>query len=422
MKGKQKPRILALLTFVVLVFGMVLGSGAEVAADWIGFDKVQASSYLVMDAETGEFLIEHNIDELRYVASVTKIATAMAVITDPAYDPERILTASADGTYFPDPASSRIGLVAGEQLRTIDALHMLMVHSANDCANLLAEGYAGIEGSYYEKIAAFAVKMNKFASDHGANNTSFNNPSGFDVEGHLTTARDVAIMAGYAMQNDLFQDLVSRRAYRVPATNVHSDEDWAIKRSTSMLVQLGPEVYGSDYFVAYDGIKTGTTPRAGYCLVTSGRLPEGNRLIGILLNTTLAIDGRTVDIALPMRALLEEGARRYRETKPYVEPTPSPTPAPTPELTEPVAEETTAAVAIVTTPEPTDTGSSSFLSDLDPMLIFIVAGIGVLLIIIVVYLWIESRRQKRRRRRKEAMRKLREMQDIGDPWRNPPRR
>lgn len=422
MKCKQQQRFLALLTFVVLVLAMFMVPSTEVAADWIGFDQVQASSYLVMDAATGEFLIEYNIDEPRYVASVTKIATAMAVITDPAYDPERILTASELGTYFPDPDSVRIGLIAGEQMRTIDALYMLLVNSANDCANLLAEGYAGIEGTYDEKIAAFAVKMNKFASDHGANNTSFNNPSGFDVEGHLTTARDVAIMAGYAMQNDLFQEIAATRAYRAPATNMHSNEDWAIRRSTSMLVQLGPVVYGSDYFVAYDGVKTGTTPRAGYCLVTSGRLPEGNRLIGILLNTTLAIDGRTVDIALPMRALLEEGARRYRETNPYVEPTPSPTPEPTPLETEPVSEVTTAIAAVVTTSEPTDREGSSFFADLDPMLIFVVAGIAILLLIIVVYLIIEARRKKRRRRRKEAMRKLREMQDIGEPWRNPPRR
>jgi len=407
--------------FLFLLVLVVASLGVNVLAAWPGFDQVQASAYIVMDAGSGDILVEQNIDEQRSIASITKIVTCMTILNLPEYDPDRTLLASAEAVTLASPESVRVGLVAGEEISTRDALIALMVMSANDAANVLAENYSGSTGTYEEKIAAFSEKMNEYARSQGAHSSNFNNPSGFDVPGHLSTARDVAILTGFAMQDETFRELVSTRFASLEPTNMHTNSDWALIRNSNRLVQFGADVYDSEYFSDYDGGKTGTTPQAGYCLMTSGLMPDGHRLIGVLLNATLIADGRAVDISIPMRALLEEGGRIYREANPIVE-TETPTvPATVPEtIAETAPVNTEPAVTMATEIVDADEPGSIFGGD--PMLVFVLGGVGVLLAVILFYVLLEMRRKRKMRRRRQAARALREMQDIRDTWRKPPSR
>lgn len=412
MKRRAAILVLTLLFFVLFATPSV--------AYWPAIDDIDASSYLVMDADTGTILLEENIDERRRIASLTKIVTAMVILTHPDYDPDKMITASAEGTTFADPSSARVGLRNGEEISTWDALRALLVLSANDAANTLAENYA-TGATYDEKIADFSTQMTTFAVGLGATNSTFTNPAGFDRDEHYSTARDMAILAGYAMQNETFRSLVSMRFVRLEPTNMHPNSDWAILRNSNQLVQLGADVYESSYFSAYDGIKTGTTPGAGNCLIASGTTPDGRRLIGILLNAELNYEGRALNIAIPMRSLLEEGGRIFRDANPLgevqetIEETDPVAPEATPEITftdPPELEETLAPAEIIA---PTD-------DTYDPTVIFILAGVGVLLAVIMVYLFFEHRRKARARKRRQAARRMREIENIREQWRNPPRR
>ena len=410
---KRRTTVLLLMILIVSLLG------GAVSAYWPGIDDVKAAAYLVMDADTGTILVQNNIDEKLRIASLTKIVTAMVILTHPDYDPAKMVVASSEGTTFPDPNSAKVGLRDGELISTWDALRALLVMSANDAAYTLAENYAS-GTTHEEKVEDFAEQMTTFAHGLGATSSIFSNPAGFDRGEHYSTARDMAILAGHAMQNETFRQLVSMSHVRLDPTNLHPNSDWAIMRNTNMLVQYGADIFDSEYFTSYDGIKTGTTPGAGNCLIASGQTPDGRRLIGVLLNTTLHVDGRAVNISIPMRTLLEEGGRVFREANPLT------APIETPPATEETPLETDPEITFTDPPALDETLPPSEIiveaDKYDPTIIFILAGVGVLLLVIMIYLLIEHRRKVRARKRRQAARKLREMKDIRDQWRNPPYR
>jgi D-alanyl-D-alanine carboxypeptidase (penicillin-binding protein 5/6) len=220
--------------------------------------QLAATAYLLLDAETGKVLVEENADQQLPPASLTKMMTSYIVTEE--LDNDRIneqdlvnisVTAWKMG-------GSKMFVREGTQVPVIDLLRGVIVQSGNDASVALAEHVAGGED-------AFADVMNQTASLLGMDNTHFVNATGWPAEGHLTTARDLALLAR-AIINDHpnYYDLYQEKYYEYNGIN-QPNRNRLLFRDDSV-----------------DGLKTGHTEEAGYCLVTSAER-SGTRLISVVM-------------------------------------------------------------------------------------------------------------------------------------------
>lgn len=218
--------------------------------------EIKAESAILINPHTNTVLYEKNPDAKMFPASTTKIMTAYIALTK-IKDLSKELTASATAVDI-DRDGSNMGLSAGEVLSAELLLKSLMIHSANDAANVLAEEVSG-------SIEEFVVLMNQTAKKLGMKNTHFCNPHGYHDENHYTTARDMAILARRAMSNKTFAEMSALTSLTIAPTNKYKTERIFRTRNAMM------NPY-SDYSVQYrfaNGIKTGHTSNAGYCFVGS---------------------------------------------------------------------------------------------------------------------------------------------------------
>lgn len=219
------------------------------------FPEPRANAAVLFDLNGGRVLYESNSTEKVYPASVTKIMTAMLVLEKGNLADTVTVSDSAlsDITYL----HSKINLKSGEQLTVEQLLTALLVSSANDAANVLAEYISG-------NIQAFVTLMNERAAELGMTGTHFVNPHGFHDDNHYTTAHDMQILTRQALQNDKFCELVKIKTYRLPATNM-SDE-----RMLSTTNHLISKYRNTAHYYQYaTGVKTGSTDEAGNCLVAT---------------------------------------------------------------------------------------------------------------------------------------------------------
>lgn len=207
--------------------------------------EVSARSAICVDAETFGIIFEKNADEKLPMASTTKIITAVTAIENS--DLSEVVTVSANAAAT---EGSSIYLSEGEELKLGDLLYALMLESGNDAAVAIAEHISGSEN-------AFAELMNETCRKAGANNTNCVTASGLDDENHYTTARDLALIARYAMKNDEFKKIVSAKAHEIP----WQGRDWdRTLNNHNKLLKTYPGA---------TGIKTGYTKKSGRCLVSS---------------------------------------------------------------------------------------------------------------------------------------------------------
>jgi serine-type D-Ala-D-Ala carboxypeptidase (penicillin-binding protein 5/6) len=183
-----------------LVFSLViLAQSHFVQAAGENIPDIKSESAVMIDAKTGEILYQKNSTDQMYPASITKIVTGILAIESGKLEDSVIVSgeaAKADGT--------RVYLLEGEQVPLKKLVQGLLINSGNDAAIAIAEYMAG-------DVASFADQMNEFAKKVGADNTHFVNPNGlFDVE-HYTTAEDMAKITQYAMENDVFREIVSTK-------------------------------------------------------------------------------------------------------------------------------------------------------------------------------------------------------------------
>jgi len=257
MRDVLKNIFLFIILFCLICNGSFASSieKPEVSTDSL---PLHSNCLLLMEKNTGDILYEKNSNEKMYPASTTKIMTAILVIEN-CYLNE-VVTVSPSSISAVPPSYSLSGLQAGEELRIEDLLYILLIPSANDVANLLAEHTSG-------SIPAFATLMNKKAEALGLTETHFTNPSGVHDKDLYTTAHDLAILTKYAMNNKKFMDIVKTSSYTVPSTNLHPEEDRVFTNSNLLLTKSE-----SNYFYEYaTGIKTGFTDPAGDCLVASAK-------------------------------------------------------------------------------------------------------------------------------------------------------
>ncbi len=242
-------------------------------------------AYVLMDYKTGQILVENNADVKLRPASTTKIMTAILAVENGQMD--SIMNISQNAVYDIGPGGMNIGIMPGESNLTLEnMLNVMLIRSANETANIIAEN---ISGSKEE----FCKKMNEKAVELGAYNTNFVNPCGKDdakgEENHLSTARDMAIIARYAMSKPEIREIVAKEYYNdLPPTNKH--QKWDPLRSTNKLLWYSNKypytINGQNFNYEVNGIKTGYTSAAGNNLVTSAVGEDGLELIGVLLHVT----------------------------------------------------------------------------------------------------------------------------------------
>lgn len=215
--------------------------------------ELSAHSAIVLCADTGDVLFEKNADERMLIASITKIMTAIVVIENSELDEEIVIkpewSAIEGSSMYANP---------GESYTVRELLYGMMLNSGNDAAAALACTVCGDE-------SAFAEKMNEKARELGLSNSSFKNPHGLDEDGHYSTARDMACLTAYCMENEDFKEIAS--------TNCAVIKDVTYYNHNKLLRE-------------YDGcigVKTGYTMAAGRTLVSCAER-DGMRLVCVTLS------------------------------------------------------------------------------------------------------------------------------------------
>lgn len=233
---------------------------------------LSAEHAIVVDAATGRVLFQRRADEQSLIASTTKIMTALVVceqcnVLDRMRIPKEAVGIEGSSMYLRE----------GEVLTIQELLYGLMLQSGNDAAVALAIYCGGT-------VEGFAQMMNDKAHRLGLKNTHFENPNGLDSPGHYSTARDLAVLAAYAMENPIFAKTVSTKSVQIGQrylTN-HNKLLWQVEGA--------------------DGVKTGFTKAAGRILVSSATRNQ-RRLICVTINAP--------DDWRDHKTLLEDGFARY---------------------------------------------------------------------------------------------------------------
>lgn len=241
---------------------------SQAAAPWPDNITIQAEGGVVMDADTGTVLFGKNMHNSYYPASITKILTALIVIER--CDLDEMVTFSHNAVYNVETGSSSAGLDEGDVLSVRDCLYALLLKSANEAANALAEHVAGT-------TEAFAELMNTRAAALGCQNSHFANPSGLNNPDHYTSAYDMALIGRAALQNSTFMEIDSSLYYTLPPTR-NNKEGLTIYPGHKMIKKNMPEYYSGAL-----GGKTGYTSLAGNTLVTFARRGD-TTLVAVVLN------------------------------------------------------------------------------------------------------------------------------------------
>ena len=225
---------------------------------------VQAQTYpeskgeCVMEVSSRRILYENNADVRLPMASTTKIITCITVLNTCAdIEKEIIIPSEAVGI-----EGSSVYLKTGDLYSIKDLLYGLMLRSGNDCAVALALYCQG-------SIMSFAKKMNEFAQSAGAIHSHFANPHGLPHPNHYTTAYDLALITCKAMQNPIFQEIVSTKYYK--------PRNWYNKNKILNEYEGGT------------GVKTGFTKLAGRCLVSSA-MRNNMQIVGVVLNSPMMFE------------------------------------------------------------------------------------------------------------------------------------
>ena len=267
----KNRRFLSLFFSLVLIF--TLGTSALASDGDTGDWEVAAKAALLIDPDTEEILYARNIHERLYPASLTKVMTALLVLE--AVDSGRIamdtvLTASQTAIDNLPPDGSNAGIKVGEEMTVEQLLYCILVVSANEACDILAEGVSG-------SIDAFVDAMNAKAQAIGCEDTHFANTSGLQDGNHYTTAWDLYRITEEAMKHEMFMPLCNTKVIEIPATNLSGPRTYY---TTNYL--LSP-MRATDYvYQGAEGIKTGSTSDAGYCLISTATR-SGRSLLSVVL-------------------------------------------------------------------------------------------------------------------------------------------
>ena len=253
---------------LAVVFASLMPMTAYGAADWPSEVAIEADGGILMDAETGTILYGKNINEAYYPASITKLLTAQVVLDRCKLD--ETVEFSQNAVYNVEQGSKSLSMDTGDRMSVKDSLYGLILHSANEVANALAEHAAG-------STEEFAKLMNQKAEELGCTGSNFVNPSGLNDPEHYTTAYDMALIARAALNYSEIVEIMGTRVYKIPPSQ-KAPEGQTISPGHKML-KKNDAAYDSRVF----GGKTGFTSLAGNTLVTYAK-KDDMTLIAVILN------------------------------------------------------------------------------------------------------------------------------------------
>lgn len=233
---------------------------------WPQGPQVDADAALVMDARTGAILYSKDIQKKEYPASITKIMTTLIALEKG--NLSDVVNFSANAVYSIEFGSSHLGLTEGEQLTLEQCLYGIMMASANEISNAVAEHIGGSVENYVQM-------MNDRAAELGCTNTHFVNVHGLHDENHYVSALDMGLIMQEALKNEKFREIISTVEYNYPETN-KVDEVRYFMNHHKMIAEEG---------MLYDGCiggKTGYTDDSWNTLVTAAER-DGMELICVVL-------------------------------------------------------------------------------------------------------------------------------------------
>lgn len=260
-------KITAAFLCLILCMGLFV-TNVYAAPEWPSNVSIEAEGGIVVDADTGTVLYSKNAHIPYFPASITKILTALIVLEN--CDMNEIVTFSHNAVYNVEANSTSAGLDVGDTLSVRDCLYAMLLKSANEVANALAEHVSGT-------TEEFANLMNEKAASLGCTDSHFSNPSGLNDPNHYTSVYDMALIAQAALKNETFVEIDSTLYYDIPVTK-RNPEGARIYPGHKMIKKNSAEYYSGAF-----GGKTGYTSLAGNTLVTYAKR-DGMTLVTVILN------------------------------------------------------------------------------------------------------------------------------------------
>ena len=239
---------------------------------------------IVYNAKNDRVLFSKNSDARCYPASLTKIMTAIVALENLKAD--EIFTVGTELSLV-NKGSSLAFIAKGHKLTLEMLVEAMLLPSGNDAAYAVAVGtYKKVTGNNFvsdtEAVAGFCKMMNEKAKELGALDTNFVNPDGWHDENHYTTAYDMLLISKHAMSNPLIAKIASTDTIKA----IFVSGEMIVWKNTNMLVVKSDESYSNEYYNEHaKGLKTGSTPEAGFCLSTYAEFGE-DEIFVIVMNAS----------------------------------------------------------------------------------------------------------------------------------------
>ncbi|MCR5208460.1 MAG: D-alanyl-D-alanine carboxypeptidase [Eubacterium sp.] len=237
-------------------------------------EKVYADAYMLvsLDDESYPVIAQKNKDKKKYPASLTKIVTAMVTLNEAKNLQAEVTVSKAAIDALSGTDAQVAGLRPGDKLTLEELLYLTMVHSACDACQVLAEYIGG-------NTPAFCKLMNDWCKSIGCKNSNFVNPDGLHDPDHYTTAADMELITLEALKNETFVKIATTQQYEYG--------DYTFIHTNFML-----DKYHVTYYYEYaEGIKTGSTSQAGYCVITKASKNGYNYLAIVMDSPIKKLDG-----------------------------------------------------------------------------------------------------------------------------------
>ena len=277
---------------IVFTFVISLFLSFGVSSNASTTPTVNSEAAILVDAKQGKVLYEKNSTKQLYPASTTKVMTAILTVENCDLNAEVTVSYWAVNAV---PYSYSLGYITPGEVYTVEELlNVTMIASANDAAYVLAEYIANLDNPDYvfettqtsrdafdSSIAEFSTMMNDKAKEIGCKNTNFVNPNGIYNDNHYSTAYDLALIGKYAYENAIIKSIGSKASYNLP-----KNENHPTYTSTNALLRNTHRYY----YEYANGLKTGYTDAAGYCIIATAS-KDGIDLICVILKGSYLADG-----------------------------------------------------------------------------------------------------------------------------------
>lgn len=261
-----------LVFMVILIFSKInIAFGDTILLD-ANVPELTSEGAIVIDANTGQIIYGKNEHKKLMPASTTKVMTALLTIENLKLTDTAVVSENP-----PNAEGSSMGFLKGEEIVVKDLLYSLLVHSANDAAEILAEAISG-------SVEEFSVLMNQRAEKLGALNTNFVNPSGLTDENHYTTPYDLSLITQELSKHTEIADMCHTYSYMLPLTNLTTEENRWVANKNALMIENN-EYYYEPIILA----KTGWTPDANSSHTALAE-KDGKKYIVTLMNTKLRDD------------------------------------------------------------------------------------------------------------------------------------